>query len=182
MPDTATYIKRLLTPNGKKQAGRRVWSIDLETVWVPFLTATNTTGDSAVTPEALGCPLRLAYAKDGSVKFNQNGKPTIRVNKTLSDTIRIIRENFTATLITHTESVIEEYPEEYKAQVELNHKAGQPIALADTLALDKANKERLEKELSELAVITSQPEEVNQPEEVSQSARKSRKEKELATV
>jgi hypothetical protein len=181
MPDTATYIKKLLTPNGKKQAGRRVWSIDLETVWIPFLTATNTTGDSAVLPEALGCPLRLAYAKDGSVKFNQNGKPTIRVNKTLSDTIRIIRENFTATLITHYESVIEEYPEEYKAQVELNHKAGQPVALADSVALEKANAERLEKELSELAVITSQPEEVNQPQSNHNKGNRNRK-REPATV
>jgi hypothetical protein len=176
LTDTATYIKRLLIPNGKKPAGRRVWSIDLETVWIPFLTATNTTGDSAIPPDTLGCPLRLAYAKDGSVKFNQNGKPTIRVNKTLSDSIRLIRENFTATLITHYEGVQKEYPEEYARQVELNHKAGQPIALADSEALEKANAERLEKELSELAVITSQPEEVNQP------ARRHRKEKELVTV
>jgi hypothetical protein len=182
MSDTATYIKRLLIPNGKKPQGRKVWSIDLETVWIPFLTATNTTGDSAISTEALGCPLRLAYAKDGSVKFNQNGKPTIRVNKTLSDTIRVIRENFTATLITHYESVIEAYPEDYKAQVELNHKAGEPIALADKEALDKANAERLEKELSELAVITSQPEEVNQSEEVNHTTRRHRKDKELVTA
>jgi hypothetical protein len=175
MTDTATYIKRLLIPNGKKHAGRRVWSIDLETVWIPFLTATNTTGDSAIPQDALGCPLRLAYAKDGSVRFNQNGKPTIRVNKDLSNTIRIIRENFTATLVSHAEAVQTDMPDEYARQVELNHKAGQPIALADSEALDKANAERLD---AELKALTSQPE----PEPAPEPARRNRKEKELVTA
>src|SRR3990172_124444 len=35
--ETPSYIKSLLIPNGKKPAGRKVWSIDLETVWLPFL-------------------------------------------------------------------------------------------------------------------------------------------------
>ena len=37
---TPSYIKALLIRNGKKPAVRRVWSIDLETVWLPFFTAT----------------------------------------------------------------------------------------------------------------------------------------------
>jgi len=32
MVETPSYIKALLIPNGKKPAGRKVWSIDLETV------------------------------------------------------------------------------------------------------------------------------------------------------
>jgi hypothetical protein len=40
--ETPNYIKSLVMPNGKKPAGRRVWSIDLETVWLPFFYATNT--------------------------------------------------------------------------------------------------------------------------------------------
>ena len=63
-----TYIKQLLIPNGKKPQGRRVWAIDLETVWMPFFTATNTMGDTALPADVLGAPLRLAYNGDGSGK------------------------------------------------------------------------------------------------------------------
>ena len=65
--DTPNYIRSLLMPNGNKPRGRRVWSIDLESVWLPFLTATNTVGDTAIPVDALGAPLRLAYNAVGSV-------------------------------------------------------------------------------------------------------------------
>ncbi|MDP3062489.1 MAG: hypothetical protein Q8O40_04650 [Chloroflexota bacterium] len=38
-----SYIAALLQPQPSKPTGRKVWSIDLETVWLPFLTATNVT-------------------------------------------------------------------------------------------------------------------------------------------
>ena len=65
--ENTTYIKALVTPQAK-QAGnsRKVWSVDLETVWLPFFTATNTQGDTAIPSEALGAPLRLGYNKDGT--------------------------------------------------------------------------------------------------------------------
>ena len=72
--ETPTYIKALLTNNTKKaQQARRVWSIDLETVWLPFFTATNTMGDTTVPADALGAPIRLAYNQDGTVKFSKGG-------------------------------------------------------------------------------------------------------------
>ena len=36
-----SYIAALLQPQPSKPSGRKVWSIDLETVWLPFLTATS---------------------------------------------------------------------------------------------------------------------------------------------
>ena len=66
--ETPNYIKALLIPNGHKPKGRKVWSIDLETVWLPFYTATNTMGETHIAPDALGAPLRLAYDADGSVQ------------------------------------------------------------------------------------------------------------------
>ena len=72
---TPQYIKALLKPNGTKPAGRRVWSIDLESVWLPFFTATNTMGDTALAAESLGAPLRLAYDPDGTPKFSKSGRP-----------------------------------------------------------------------------------------------------------
>ena len=40
-----TFVKRLLMPVGQQKSARKVWSIDLESVWIPFFTATNTEGD-----------------------------------------------------------------------------------------------------------------------------------------
>ncbi|GAI96126.1 unnamed protein product, partial [marine sediment metagenome] len=90
MKETPNYIKSLLLPN-PKTTGRRVWSIDLETVWLPFLTATNTMGDTAIPSDALGAPIRLAFDKDGSVKFSKTGRPVSRVAKPISDNVTLIR-------------------------------------------------------------------------------------------
>ena len=46
--ETPNYIKNLLKPTANKATSRKVWSIDLETVWLPFFTATNAMGDTAI--------------------------------------------------------------------------------------------------------------------------------------
>ena len=105
--ESPNYIKSLLLPNGSKPRGRRVWSIDLETVWLPFFTATNAMGDTAIAHDALGAPLRLAYEADGSVKFSpRNGKPIVKVAKELQTTVRLVRENFAAGLLTYAHGVL----------------------------------------------------------------------------
>ena len=68
--ETPQYIASLFKPNAKKQSARKVWSIDLETVWLPFFIASNTMGVTQIPHEAIGCPLRLGYNTDGSVKFS----------------------------------------------------------------------------------------------------------------
>ena len=139
-----TFVKRLLMPVGQQKSARKVWSIDLESVWIPFFTATNTEGCSAIPPDALGCPLRLGYAKDGSVRFSQSGKPVIRVAKELSDSVRIVRENFTATLLSHVDAVKAEMPTEYEAMQIASVNAGQAVAKVDGENLAKANALRLQ--------------------------------------
>jgi hypothetical protein len=123
---TPQYIKALLKPNGTKPAGRRVWSIDLESVWFPFFTATNTTGDTALSAEALGAPLRLAYDPDGTPKFSKSGRPVVRVVKEVADSVRLIRENFVAGLSAYTHGIVTESPEGYKAQVLSDSGSGPP--------------------------------------------------------
>jgi hypothetical protein len=46
--ETPGYIKSLLKPTTGKTSSRKVWSIDLETVWLPYFTACNAMGDSAI--------------------------------------------------------------------------------------------------------------------------------------
>ncbi len=147
--ETPSYIKQLLQPNGNKRQGRRVWSIDLETVWLPFFHATNVMGDTALPAEALGCPIRLAYDKDGAVKFSKSSRPVTKVAKELSQTVTLVRENMVANLQDYTHQVAEGKANEYKTSVTTALKAGQPILAKDRIELDKAVKAQIEQALRE---------------------------------
>jgi len=149
MGDTPNYIKSLLLPNGKKPTGRRVWSLDLESIWLPFFTATNLQSDTAIPLDALGAPLRLAYAQDGSVKFSKSGRPVVRVAKPIADSVKLVRENFAANLVAYAEDVAEANPKGYEALQKRASKAGQPIATADRANMDKAIAEAMEKSMAE---------------------------------
>jgi len=149
--ETPNYIKSLLTPNTKQPQGRKVWSIDLQQVWLPFFTATNTMGDTAIPSEAIGCPLRLGYDKAGQVRFSQAGRPVIRVAKEIADNVRLVRENFTANLLNYAGSVMRDNADGYKAQIEMARKAGDPIYQHDKNQLSNALKARAEAEAEALA-------------------------------
>ena len=149
MGDTPNYIKSLLIPNGNKPRGRRVWSLDLESIWLPFFTATNLQSDTAIPLDALGAPLRLAYAQDGSVKFSKSGRPVIRVAKPIADSVKLVRENFAANLVAYAEGVAQDNPKGYDALHKKAIKAGQPIATADRANLDRAIAEAMEKSMAE---------------------------------
>jgi len=138
---TPSYIKSLLQQgNGKKGPSRKVWSIDLETTWVPFFTATNVMAETSVPSDELGAPLRLVKAKDGTVKFTQSGRPSMRIAPVLNGHIRMVRENVTASLQAFAGKVMEERKDDYKAEVEKAQKAAIPVheaqekAIADAIA------------------------------------------------
>lgn len=159
--NTPNYIKALLTPNGKKPQGRKVWSIDLEMVWLPFFTATNTNGETNIPHDSLGCPLRLAYDADGSVKFSKSGRPITRVAKDLSDTIRMVRDNFTAGLQNYASEVVNTNPDGYKTQVDLSLKAGEPILLKDRHNAEKAIRQLIDAQVKEArAKVAKEPDKV----------------------
>ncbi|MEK7994109.1 MAG: hypothetical protein AAB403_09930 [Planctomycetota bacterium] len=133
---TPVYIKTLLKPPAAQPSSdRRVWSVPLGGVWIPFFTATNVAGETAISADVLGAPLRLAREQDGVPKFSSKGKPVIRVVKELADQVKIVRENFVAGLVNYAASVQKAMPDEYKAQVEAAHKAGEPIVQKDSADL-----------------------------------------------
>ena len=111
--------------------------------------AVNTVGDTAIPHDALGAPLRLAYDPDGSVKFSKTGRPVIRVVKELADTVRTVRENFTAGLQNYAEQVVTEHPDDYKGQVELARRAGEPIVVNDRQNLQDALAKAMEQAICE---------------------------------
>ena len=104
-------------------------------VWVPFFTATNANGETHISPETLGYPVRLAKDKDGSLRLKDDGAPMLRTVKELADQVRLVRENFQAGLVAHAESVARAIPDAYKAQGEANRKAGQVVYDLDAKAL-----------------------------------------------
>jgi len=142
--NTPKYIKSLVIPNGNKPRGRKVWSIDLETVWLPFFMATNIMGDTAIPNDALGAPLRLSYNQDGTAKFNKSGRPTIKVVKELADSIRTVRENFTAQLTGYAGQVIQDKPEQYKQLAKASYQAGQAIIAKDKQVISEAIQRQVE--------------------------------------
>jgi hypothetical protein len=172
MKNTPAYIKNLLLPTAKTQSERKVWSMGLETVIVPFLTATNTMGDTAIPHDALGAPLRLARDKDNSIRFNSGGKPVIRVAKPISDAVTSIRENFVATLKDYTQNVVESRPDDYALTVESSIQAAKPIKQQEQDDLDKAVKLKLEQDITDAETAGGSGDTETEP----------LKERELATV
>jgi hypothetical protein len=151
------YITTLLQPTASRPTGRRVWSIDLETVWVPFFTATNTVKATAIPSEALGAPLRLAYDKDGEVRFTKSGRPSLKVATEVAANVRMVRENFVANLQSFTGKVMGQEKDAYKAEVEAAQVAAQPIVakMKDDLNLAlMALQEKAETEKAETTAET----------------------------
>jgi hypothetical protein len=95
-------------------------------------------GDTAIPADALGAPLRLGYNADGSVKFSKAGRPVLKVAKGIADSVRMVKDNFTAGLMAYANGVITDNPDGYKAQVEMAREAGQPILTKDSVNLSKA--------------------------------------------
>ncbi len=132
-----SFISALVTPGPGSNSGKKSWSIDVESVWVPFFTATNAQGDTDVSPETLGAPIRLATDKAGAVRFTPTGRPSMRIAPELSQQIRVVRENFVASLQNYTGTVIEENGDAYRHQVERNQAAATPLLEQDTKMLQE---------------------------------------------
>jgi hypothetical protein len=134
----AEFYGTMLAPS-TKAISRRAWGIDVETFWVPVFTAAKVMGQALDLPdESLGAPIRLAHDKDGAVKFSQSGKPTFRVDSRLNEYVNRARENYIAVNLAYVGEVAQERSKTYKAQVERQQLAGQPLIDADDAALDEA--------------------------------------------
>ena len=101
-------------------------------------------GDTAIPSDALGSPIRLAYDKDGSVKFSKTGRVMSKVAKPISDSVTLIRQNFVANLQQYSEQVATDRQEDYAKQIEMATIAGKPIIAHDKAELDKAIQLQLE--------------------------------------
>jgi hypothetical protein len=128
----------LFKPIATNKNGRKVWSIDLQTTWLPFLIAKNTEGVTHIPLEALGAPIRLAYNEDGTVKFTKRGLPVTKLAKELADSITMIRLNFESGLKEEAHRIATENTDAYNAIVRDAVKAGLPIQQRDISNRDKA--------------------------------------------
>lgn len=148
MTEIPSYIATLVRPLPKSATSeRRLWSIGLNTTWLPFFTATNLQGATFIPAEVMGCPMRLVVGKDGEVKFSESGKPRLGVAKELNTAIRLVRENFVANLQAHAEKVANENPDAYKGLVAKYTDAGRPIAESQNVKMVAAIAARHAKEV-----------------------------------
>jgi formate dehydrogenase maturation protein FdhE len=60
------------------------------------------------------------------------------VVKDIADSVRLVKDNFTAGLLAYANGVITDNPDGYKAQIEMAREAGQPILNKDSVNLSKA--------------------------------------------
>jgi hypothetical protein len=133
------FIDVILAPRTQKGTGRKVWSLDLETVLIPFFCATNAVQKTAIPSEALGAPLRLQYNKDGTPKFSEKtGKPVIRVADKIREQVNLMRENYQANLLHFVATVRKANPEAYAKEQQQAGIAGEPIRERDRIAIENA--------------------------------------------
>jgi len=128
MPEIPSYIATLVKQSTARATERKVWSIGLNTTWLPFFTATNLQGATFLPAEALGCPMRLVIGKDGVVKMNTNGTPKVAVCKELKAAVRSVEDNFIAGLHQYVSDVKDVNPEGYAELVKHCEELGKPIA------------------------------------------------------
>jgi hypothetical protein len=126
--ELSAHFGTMLAPS-TKAISRRAWGIDVETFWVPVFTAAKVMGHAQDLPdESLGAPIRLAYRKDGSVKFSEtSGKPIFKVDGKLNDMVNRARENYIAVNLSYVGAVADERKSAYKSQVERQQTAGRPF-------------------------------------------------------
>jgi hypothetical protein len=125
--DSPDFLTALLAPSKGTRGSRRAWGIDVETIWVPYFTGTNVEGKTELPDDVLGAPIRLAKTRDGEVRFDNNGRPRMRVAPELNAQVTLVRENFVSALMARVGLVIEERPDEYRQQVAAAQLAGQAV-------------------------------------------------------
>lgn len=135
------YFKSLVTPrNGQAVADRKSWSIPLNSVLIPFFTASNVVGNTSVSREALGHPIRLATDTDGNVRFSKKGMPVYKIAKDITDSVKVIRENFIANMVDFANDVAngKETTELYVSEAKASVEAGNTLKAHETVTLAKA--------------------------------------------
>ena len=129
----ATF-QAMLAPTSKV-VSRKAWGIDVSTVWLPYFTAARVSGaihEMDLSDADLGAPFRLRRDKDtGEVKFSSSGRPLFALPQNLTSMVNRARENYIAGLHQVTRATVDENPDAYKAQVERQHRAGDPIIAKD---------------------------------------------------
>ncbi len=131
-------VKNLFRPVEAKPKGRKVWSIDLESIWLPFFHATNLENVTAIEAESLGAPLRLGYSEDGTVKFSKSGRPVVKIVAEIANSIKLVRENFVAGLAQYSQKVALAQADAYNANIRSSIEAGLPIVARDRDNLSNA--------------------------------------------
>ena len=130
---TNADVRSMLKPTLRKGGDKRAWSIPVATTWVPFFTATNVKGHTAIEPDVLGAGNGPDCGQGLQIQFDKAGRPRTKVHPVLAEHVKVARENYEADLLAFAGNVAREMPGKYKAQVELAQRAAEPV----TAQMDK---------------------------------------------
>lgn len=157
------YFKSLVTPKAEKPKDRSLWSMPLNAVIIPFYTGQNVIGNTFISAEALGHPIRLNQDKDGNVRFNSKGMPTYGVCKELRTAVNALRDNIIGRMLKETDRIKDgaETSQAYIEAVKASVKAGKPLKALEVVKLAQAIEARSQSESEN--VVTDEAE-VKQPE------------------
>ena len=120
-------IKAQFTARSSKPQDRKLKGFGLQGLWIPLAMAANVQGDAAIARDAIGAPLRLSKAKDGSIKFAQNGRPVFSVAKDLKDFAGLVMDNWLAGQLAYNSGVMKDNPDGFRDEAQACREAGQPI-------------------------------------------------------
>ncbi|MFA5385037.1 MAG: hypothetical protein WC364_10310 [Eubacteriales bacterium] len=137
----------------KKAAEKKIWSIGLETVLLPYLTASNAVGATCIDGDVLGCPVRIARNTDGTPKLNKSGKLVTSVHKEIRAQVANMRDAYIAQLRNATRFVQSTETEAYNNQVKIANRMG-----AEALQAEKDLIAKHEATLKALAEATAKAE------------------------
>lgn len=158
--DVKAQFQAMLAPTSKA-VSRKAWGIDVSTVWLPYFTAAKVTGavhDIELSDADLGAPFRLRRDKDtGEVMFSKSGRPMFSIPTNLNDMVNRARDNYIAGLHQATRATMDENPDGYKAQVERQQRAGDPIVAQQSHDLELAALALLEAALLQVASVEAAP-------------------------
>lgn len=160
-------IIEMVKQSEKKQSERKVWSIPLESVLIPFMVATNAHGITKIDREAIGSPVRLARnTDDGTPKISKGGKLITQVAKPIRDHVSAMRQNYIASIVSATNELANDKPTEYEAELKASIKAGATILKRDNSDIRKFNaliKSQADKVLNEAENIVNEADKVGRP-------------------
>jgi len=149
-------ISSLVRQGPAPRSSKKLWGGDVETQWVPFFSATNVLGDTAISDTSMGAPIITPIGEDGVPKFNRNGEPVRQVQTEIRRAVSSVQASFFAGLAQFAGEVQRLNQREYVEAVKRYQNAGTLVKEAEDAAIEEELDRRRAAALAELENIAAE--------------------------